>query len=447
MEQNNKEERSQPVTVTIIGGGLAGSEAALYLAENGVEVNLYEMRPKKMTPAHKTGNLAELICSNSLKSRRLDTGGGLLKAELRKIGSHLINIAEDCDIKSGAALTVDRNRFAEKVTRAVERNDKITMINKEIRTLTEITPPILVATGPLTSESLTNNLGKLLGDDYLYFFDAISPIISGESIELGRGFFESRYGKGNPNIFNCPMTEEEYNLFYEELTNAEVVPLKKVDEMVYFESCLPVEEIARRGKQSLLFGPLRPVGFENPKAENAKAVVQLRPEDKEGDYFNLIGFQTRLKYGEQKRVFRLIPALQNAEFIRFGSMHRNTFINSPKLLNENLELKKNPGIFFAGQLTGVEGYIESIAGGVVAGISILNNLEDKPFQLPPLETMTGGLLRSILEIKKKFQPINANFGIIPRPGLKIKNKNKRREVQASTALRKIETWKDIYVKD
>lgn len=427
--------------VTIIGAGLAGSEAALYLAGKGVEVDLFEMRPGKNTPAHKTGKFAELICSNSLKSRRTDTGAGLLKAELKKMGCRLIEIGEKHDVKSGAALTVDRELFSDQITELITTHPKINVIREEVTDLKRLETPVIIASGPLTSDGLTEELRKILGENHLYFFDAISPIISRESIDREKGFFESRYGKGDSNIFNLPMSTEEYDLFWVELTKAEVVEFKDVDKMIYFESCLPVEEIAARGKKSLLFGPLRPVGFENPKACGAEAVVQLRPEDKDGNFFNIIGFQTRLKYGEQKRVFRLIPGLENAEFVRYGSMHRNTFINSPHHLKNNLELKQLSGYFMAGQITGVEGYIESIMTGLIAAVAVLKKIQELTFIPPPQESMTGSLIRSILQPKEKFQPVNANFGIIPQPVNKIRNKKKRRQAQAESALRTMETWK------
>ncbi len=432
--------------INIIGGGLAGSEAALFLSKHGVKVNLFEMRPEVETSAHKTGLLGELICSNSLKSNRLDTGGGLLKAELNILESSLLKIAEENQVKSGAALTVDRESFSEEITRLISESKNITLIREEITNPENLDGPILIASGPLTSAGLSGWLKSVLGEEHLYFYDAISPIISWESINHDKGFFESRYGKGSKNIFNLPMSETEYKNFWTELTNGEVAPLKEVDKLIYFESCLPVEEIARRGIKSLLFGPLRPVGFEDPKAKGANAVLQLRPESPEGQFFNLIGFQTRLKYGEQKRIFRLVPGLEEVEFIRFGSMHRNTFINSPAHLKNDLQFKKFPGIYLAGQISGVEGYIESIMSGLIAGISILSSLNGIEFTSPPPESMIGAILKTILTYKKNFQPINANFGLVPALITKIKNKKERRTAQAERALRTLKNWRDGFVK-
>ncbi|HDS08772.1 MAG TPA: methylenetetrahydrofolate--tRNA-(uracil(54)-C(5))-methyltransferase (FADH(2)-oxidizing) TrmFO [Firmicutes bacterium] len=426
--------------VNIIGGGLAGCEAALYLEKLGMESVIFEMRPKHNTPAHKSGNLAELICSNSLKSKRIDTGAGLLKAEMKMLGSPLIDAAESFDIKSGAALTVDRELFSSEITKRIEKSTMIKLIREEVTDIHSLQKPVIIASGPLTSAGLSNSIKSIIGKDFLYFYDAISPIISRDSINENRGFFESRYGKGDENIFNLPMSKEEYLRFYEELIKAEIVDMKEPDKMIYFESCLPVEEIAARGEKSLLFGPLKPVGFSNEKARNAEAVLQLRPENKDMSSYNLIGFQTRLKYPEQKRVFRMIPGLEDAEFLRFGSMHRNTYINSPAALKENLSLKTEEGIFFAGQISGVEGYIESIMSGLINAIAVYNYLKKDRIPLPPSETMTGSIIRKLIMFTENFQPVNANFGILPETISRVRDKKAKRKMQAEIALRAMENW-------
>ncbi len=430
--------------VTIIGGGLAGSEAALYLAKHGIQSVLYEMRPKHMTSAHKTGNLGELICSNSLKSKRTDTGAGLLKAELKILGSILIELAENFDLKSGAGLTVDRELFSSEITEKITSSPFIDLKREEISDIKNLSKPIIIATGPLTSENFTESLKSIIGEQFLHFYDAISPIISRDSIDEEKGFFESRYGKGDENIFNLPMTGDEYRLFYSELIKAEVVDMHDPDKMIYFESCLPVEEIARRGEKSLVFGPLKPVGFTNDKARKAEAVVQLRPENKEGSSFNLIGFQTRLKYSEQKRIFKMIPGLENAEFLRFGSMHRNTFVNSPVVLSENLMLKSAGQIYLAGQLSGVEGYIESIMSGLINALAVYHLISGREFYLPPVETITGGIIRRLITFSENFQPVNANFGILPETISKVRDKKAKRKMQAEIALRAMENWANVF---
>ncbi|MDD3625802.1 MAG: methylenetetrahydrofolate--tRNA-(uracil(54)-C(5))-methyltransferase (FADH(2)-oxidizing) TrmFO [bacterium] len=430
--------------VTIIGGGLAGSEAALYLERLRIQSVLYEMRPKHMTSAHKTGNLGELICSNSLKSKRTDTGAGLLKAELKILGSILIELAENFDLKSGAGLTVDRELFSSEITEKITSSPFIDLKREEISDIKNLSKPIIIATGPLTSENFTESLKSIIGEQFLHFYDAISPIIEWDSIDKEKGFFESRYGKGDENIFNLPMTGDEYRLFYSELIKAEVVDMHDPDKMIYFESCLPVEEIARRGEKSLVFGPLKPVGFTNDNARKAEAVVQLRPENKEGSSFNLIGFQTRLKYSEQKRIFKMIPGLENAEFLRFGSMHRNTFVNSPVVLSENLMLKSAGQIYLAGQLSGVEGYIESIMSGLINALAVYHLISGREFYLPPVETITGGIIRRLITFSENFQPVNANFGILPETISKVRDKKAKRKMQAEIALRAMENWANVF---
>ena len=422
--------------VAIIGGGLAGSEAAWYLANKGVKVNLYEMRPKKMTPAHKTGNLGELVCSNSLGSKELSTASGLLKKEMELLNSLIIKAAKEAYVPAGQALAVDREKFSNFITETLENHKNVNIIREEIKDINDLSEDIiLIASGPLTSENLSNSLKNLIGENYLYFYDAIAPIVYADSIDFSKGFWGSRYGKGGNDYFNLPMTKEEYERFYKALISAQQVPLKDF-ERNYYEACLPIEEIARRGKETLLYGPLKPVGLIDPKTgKRPYAVVQLRKENKEGTLFNLVGFQTKLTYPEQKRVFRLIPGLENAEFARLGQIHRNTYINSPRLLNKDLSLKKKDNIFFAGQITGVEGYSESAASGIYAAINIFRKLNGKEPLIFPKETMIGALINYITdENKKEFQPIGANFGILPPLKEKIKDKKLKRLKYSERAL-------------
>ena len=422
--------------VGIIGGGLAGSEAAWYLANKGVKVNLYEMRPKKMTPAHKTGNLGELVCSNSLGSKELSTASGLLKKEMELLNSLIIKAAKEAYVPAGQALAVDREKFSKFITETLENHKNVNIIREEIKDINDLSEDIiLIASGPLTSENLSNSLKNLIGENYLYFYDAIAPIVYADSIDFSKGFWGSRYGKGGNDYFNLPMTKEEYERFYKALISAQQVPLKDF-ERNYYEACLPIEEIARRGKETLLYGPLKPVGLIDPKTgKRPYAVVQLRKENKEGTLFNLVGFQTKLTYPEQKRVFRLIPGLENAEFARLGQIHRNTYINSPRLLNKDLSLKKKDNIFFAGQITGVEGYSESAASGIYAAINIFRKLNGKEPLIFPKETMIGALINYITdENKKEFQPIGANFGILPPLKEKIKDKKLKRLKYSERAL-------------
>ena len=422
--------------VGIIGGGLAGSEAAWYLANKGVKVNLYEMRPKKMTPAHKTGNLGELVCSNSLGSKELSTASGLLKKEMELLNSLIIKAAKEAYVPAGQALAVDREKFSNFITETLENHKNVNIIREEIKDINDLSEDIiLIASGPLTSENLSNSLKNLIGENYLYFYDAIAPIVYADSIDFSKGFWGSRYGKGGNDYFNLPMTKEEYERFYKALISAQQVPLKDF-ERNYYEACLPIEEIARRGKETLLYGPLKPVGLIDPKTgKRPYAVVQLRKENKEGTLFNLVGFQTKLTYPEQKRVFRLIPGLENAEFARLGQIHRNTYINSPRLLNKDLSLKKKDNIFFAGQITGVEGYSESAASGIYAAINIFRKLNGKEPLIFPKETMIGALINYITdENKKEFQPMGANFGILPPLKEKIKDKKLKRLKYSERAL-------------
>lgn len=401
--------------LTIIGGGLAGCEAAWQAAERGVEVVLYEMRPMVMTPAHESGCLAELVCSNSLKSDLLTSAHGLLKKEIRRIGSVIISSAEETKVPAGQALAVDRERFAEVVTKRIENHHRIEVRREEV---TEIPSdrPVIIATGPLTSNSLAKNIARLTGSDRLYFYDAIAPSVEADSIDREKCFTASRYDKGEGYI-NCPFDKkEDYLAFREALIAAEKAPLHDFEQGAkFFEGCLPVEEIAARGPRTLSFGPMKPVGLVDPKAgRRPYAVVQLRQENLDKTVYGLVGFQTRLTWPEQKRVFSMIPGLENAKFVRLGQIHRNTYIDSPRLLSPTLQLRSDPGVFFAGQLAGVEGYVESAAAGLVAGINSARLLQGKDTLALPKETMIGALLEYIATCPlKRFQPMNANFGILP----------------------------------
>lgn len=412
--------------VIIIGAGLAGSEAAYQLAERGIKVKLYEMRPKLSTEAHKTENFAELVCSNSLGGDHLGNASGLMKEELRLFGSLLMKVADEFRVPAGQALAVDRNLFSEKITSILKNHPNIEFINEELKEI-PMDKIVLIASGPLTSPVLSENIKKLTKDEYLYFYDAAAPIVTFETIDKDKVYFQSRYDKGDGEYINCPMTEEEYNKFYENLINAERIPLKKFEEEKLFEACMPVERIASRGIKTLLFGPLKPKGLTNPRT-NARdyAVVQLRQDDKEGKLYNLVGFQTNLRWGEQKRVFSMIPGLENADFVRYGVMHRNTFINSPKVLTTSLNLKEYENIFFAGQITGSEGYVCAMATGLMAGINIYNKIVGKePLVLEDLSSI-GAIIKYITEEKKDFQPMGPNFGMIrDLEGKRIRDKKER----------------------
>ncbi|MEO0079460.1 MAG: methylenetetrahydrofolate--tRNA-(uracil(54)-C(5))-methyltransferase (FADH(2)-oxidizing) TrmFO [candidate division WOR-3 bacterium] len=396
--------------VTVIGAGLAGCEAALQCARFGVRVRLFEMRPLKMTPAHKTGDVAELVCSNSLKSDEPHNAHGLLKAELRIFGSVLLECAQRAWIPGGKALVVDRRRFSEEVQSALAQAGIVV----ERHEVTELPANLtIVATGPLTSDALARELTRLLGAERLFFYDAIAPIVAADSLDMSRIFAASRYGRG-ADYLNCPLTEEEYDRFVTELVRAELHPLHNFEETRFFEGCLPVEELARRGRLALAFGPMKPVGLVDPKTgKRPFAVVQLRKENEAGTMFNLVGFQTRLKHPEQERVFRLIPGLEQAVFLRYGSIHRNTFLDSPRVLLATLQPRIRPDLLIAGQLTGVEGYVESIATGLVAGVNAARLALDKEPIYFPTETMLGSLLRYITTPNPDFQPMNANFGLLP----------------------------------
>lgn len=429
--------------VVVIGAGLAGSEAAWQLAQRGVKVKLYEMRPVNTTPAHHTDKFAELVCSNSLRSNQLVNAVGLLKEEMRKMNSLIMESADKHAVPAGGALAVDREKFSEEVTEKIKNHPNIEVIHEEL-----IDIPwdeyVIIASGPLTSDKLSESIMKMTDNDYFYFYDAAAPIVSFDSIDMSKAFKASRYDKGESDYINCPMNEEEYNNFYKELTSAEVTPIKRFEKEVVFEGCLPVEIMAKRGPMTLLFGPLKPVGLiDSRTGQQSHAVVQLRMDNKEGTLYNIVGFQTHLKWGEQNRVFSMIPGLENAEFVRYGVMHRNTYINSPKLLNLTLQMKQYPNIMFAGQITGVEGYIESASSGLVAGINMsrmMKNLQPLTF---PKTTAHGALCHYINdETNKNFQPMNINFGIFPELGKRIKSKVERYGIYAERALNDL----DVFVK-
>ena len=424
-------------TVNVIGAGLAGSEAAWQLAKRGINVRLYEMRPVKQTPAHHTDKFAELVCSNSLRANSLTNAVGVLKEEMRVLDSAIIAAADECSVPAGGALAVDRHEFAANVTEKVKNHPNVTVLNEEVTEIPE--GPTIIATGPLTSESLSAKLRELTGEDYLYFYDAAAPIVEKDSLDMDKVYLKSRYDKGEAAYLNCPMTEEEFDRFYDALVSAETVPLKEFEKEIFFEGCMPIEVMAKRGKKTMLFGPMKPVGLEDPKTgKRPYAVVQLRQDDAAGTLYNIVGFQTHLKWGDQKEVLRLIPGLEQAEIVRYGVMHRNTFINSPSLLKATYQFKKRDDLFFAGQMTGVEGYVESAASGLVAGINAARLIQGKEPVTFSNETAIGSMAHYITETNKKnFQPMNANFGLFKELGVKIKNKQERNEQYASRALETI----------
>ena len=429
-------------SIKVIGAGLAGAEAAWQIARQGIQVKLYEMRPVKMTPAHHTAWFAELVCSNSLKGAGLDNACGLLKEELRRLNSLLIKVADESAVPAGGALAVDREKFSHEVTEALENHPLINVHREEVRELPQGEVAV-IATGPLTSEALAKEIQKFTGEDYLSFYDAAAPIVTLESIDMNKAFWASRYDKGEADYLNCPMTKEEYELFYQELVNAETAEIKGFERGKVFEGCMPIEVMAARGEQTLAFGPLKPVGLVDPRTgKRPYAVVQLRKENREGTLFNLVGFQTNLKWGEQQRVFRLIPGLENAEFVRYGVMHRNTFLNAPKVLKADFSLQKEPRLFFAGQITGVEGYVESVASGLVAGINAARRLRNQPTLVFPQETALGALAHHLEGSPSvDFQPMNINFGIIPPLESRLKAKRERNLQISQRALAKLEEFK------
>jgi len=431
--------------VTVIGAGLAGSEAAWQLAKRGVQVDLYEMRPVKQTPAHHTDQFAELVCSNSLRANQLTNAVGVLKEEMRRLDSLILKAADLASVPAGGALAVDRHDFAGYVTETLKNHPNITVHHEEIGAIPD--GPTIVATGPLTSESLSASLQEFTGEDYLYFFDAAAPILDGDTIDREKVYLKSRYDKGEAAYLNCPMTEEEFTVFYNELIKAEVVPLKEFEKEIYFEGCMPFEVIASRGPKTLLFGPMKPVGLEDPKTgKRPYAVVQLRQDNSAGTLFNLVGFQTHLKWGEQKRIIRLIPGLENAEIVRYGVMHRNTFVNSPNLLKPTYQTRTRDDLFFAGQMTGVEGYVESAASGLTAGINAARLVLGEEMITFPKETMMGSMAHYITTAEgKHFQPMNANFGLVPAlEGHPVKMKKPEKyALYAERALASIEDYRSL----
>ncbi|MGG3640687.1 FADH(2)-oxidizing methylenetetrahydrofolate--tRNA-(uracil(54)-C(5))-methyltransferase TrmFO [Bacillus gobiensis] len=424
-------------TVKVIGAGLAGSEAAWQLANRGMHVELYEMRPVKKTPAHHTDKFAELVCSNSLRANSLTNAVGVLKEEMRMLNSLIIAAADECAVPAGGALAVDRHEFAEKVTSSIRNHPNITVFQDEVTSIPD--EPAIIATGPLTSEALSAQLKELTGEEYLYFYDAAAPIVEKDSLDLDKVYLKSRYDKGEAAYLNCPMTEEEFDRFYNALIEAETVPLKEFEKEIFFEGCMPIEVMAKRGKRTMLFGPMKPVGLENPKTgKRPYAVVQLRQDDAAGTLYNIVGFQTHLKWGDQKEILRLIPGLEQAEIVRYGVMHRNTFINSPSLMKATYQFREREDLFLAGQMTGVEGYVESAAAGLVAGINCSRLAAEKDQIVFPTETVIGSMANYITTTNKKnFQPMNANFGLLKELEVKIKNKQERNEQYANRALETI----------
>lgn len=429
--------------VNVIGAGLAGSEAAYQIAKRGVQVKLFEMRPVRQTPAHHTDKFAELVCSNSLRANTLTNAVGVIKEEMRLMDSVIIRAADECSVPAGGALAVDRHEFAAKVTEYVKNHPNVTVMNEEITEIPE--GPTVIATGPLTSPDLAAQLKELTGEDYFYFYDAAAPIVEKDSIDMNKVYLKSRYDKGEAAYLNCPMTEEEFDRFYEALIAAETVPLKEFEKEIFFEGCMPVEVMASRGRQTLVFGPMKPVGLEDPKTgKTPYAVVQLRQDDAAGTLYNIVGFQTHLKWGPQKEVLQLIPGLENAEIVRYGVMHRNTFINSPNLLRPTYQYKQRDDLFFAGQMTGVEGYVESAASGLLAGINAARLVKgEEPVALPPVTAM-GSMANYITATNaKNFQPMNANFGLFAPLEKKIKRKAERNEAYATRALETIQNFVNI----
>lgn len=427
--------------VTIIGGGLAGSEAAYQVTRFGLKAKLFEMRPKHSTPAHKTPELCELVCSNSLKSNSTDNASGVLKEEMRRLGSIVIEAADTTKVPAGKALAVDRDEFSRYLTKKLHENPLVEIVREEVKEIpSPLNGPVIIATGPLTSPSLSEEIQKITGSSHLYFYDAISPIIDAETIYHSKVFRASRYEREEEkgDYLNCPLTKDEYSRLVEELLKAEKVETHDFEKALYFESCLPIEVMAERGKDTLRFGPMKPVGLTDPRTGKAPfAVVQLRMENKESTMYNMVGFQTKLKYPEQRKIFRMIPGLENAEFLRYGSIHRNTYINSPELLHPTLQLRGRELIFFAGQITGVEGYVESAAMGIIAGINAARIAKEASPIIPPPETAIGSLLRYITDMSiKNFQPMNINFGLFP-PLPNGVPKSERRRLIVERALAKI----------
>ncbi len=439
------------IFINVIGGGLAGVEAAWQAAELGVKVRLFEMRPVQQTPAHRTDQLAEIVCSNSLKTDEPGSAPYLLKEELRRGGSLVLEVAAKTRVPAGAALSVDRIKFAEIITERVAAHPNIEIVREEVKEILNgkqdaCAPVTVIATGPLTSDALTKEIMRLTGDDQLYFYDAIAPIVAADSIDMSIAFKAARYGKGGDDYINCPMSPDEYAVFYDALIGAKSVPLKRFEDTHWFESCLPIEEAARRGVDTLRYGPMKPRGLPDPKTGREPwACVQLRQENLMADAYGLVGFQNHLRYGEQERVLKLIPGLENAEFLQFGQIHRNTFINSPKILNENLSTRANPRLFFAGQITGVEGYVESVATGWLAGINAVRVARDQPMITAPQTSAIGALCRYVSNVEtKNFQPVNITFGLLQELPVELRkkhrNKRERHTIQVERALVDWDAW-------
>ncbi len=428
-------------TVNVVGAGLAGSEAAWQVAQAGVPVTLFEMRPKKSTEAHHTSNFAELVCSNSLRGNSLANAVGVLKEEMRRLDSVVITSADQTAVPAGGALAVDRDSFSELITKRVKEHPLVTVVEEEI---TEIPAGItIIATGPLTSAPLAQAIKDFNGSDGFYFYDAAAPIIDKSTIDMDKVYLKSRYDKGEAAYLNCPMTEEEFNAFYDELVAAEVAPLKEFEKEKFFEGCMPIEVMAKRGRKTMLFGPMKPVGLEDPKTgRRPYAVIQLRQDNAVATLYNIVGFQTHLKWGEQKRVFRMIPGLENAEIVRYGVMHRNSFMNSPELLQQTYQSRLRDDLFFAGQMTGVEGYVESAASGLIAGINAARLAQEQTPVTFPQETAIGSMAYYITHASgKHFQPMNANFGLFPELPERIRDKKSRYEAIANRALASLEAKK------
>ncbi|MFB0505359.1 MAG: methylenetetrahydrofolate--tRNA-(uracil(54)-C(5))-methyltransferase (FADH(2)-oxidizing) TrmFO [Thermodesulfobacteriota bacterium] len=426
----------------IIGGGLAGCEAAWQASSRGTKVTLFEMKPIRFSPAHRSENLGELVCSNSLKSTSLENAVGLLKEEMRRFGSLIMEAADHTKVPAGGSLAVDREEFSRYITRALEKREGVELIRSEVDRI-PLDLSTIIATGPLTSDRLAKEIMALTGTRSLYFYDAISPIVAHESINMDVTFKASRYGKGGDDYINCPMTKEQYYRFVDELLKAARVPTRDFERAVPFEGCLPIEEMAERGADTLAFGPLKPVGLIDPKTgQQPFAVVQLRQDNLSDTLYSMVGFQTKLRWGEQERIFRMIPGLERAEFFRFGSQHRNTFINSPKVLRKTLQMRRQPNIFFAGQLTGVEGYVESAAMGLLAGLNGHRLMRERDFVVAPPTTALGSLVTYITSPAfKDFQPMNVNFGLFPPLSPKLKGRLKRRKL-AERALKDLGAWKE-----
>lgn len=427
--------------VKVIGAGLAGCEAAWQLANRGIKVKLYEMKPVYRSPAHKTDDFAELVCSNSLRSDQTTNAVGLLKEEMRMLNSLIISCADETRVPAGGALAVDREGFSKLVTKKIHDHENIEVISKKISKIDTLENTI-VAAGPLCADELAQNIKKLTeqSGECLHFFDAAAPIVTKESIDMTKAFYAARYDRGTPDYINCPMTKEEYETFYNELVNAEEAPVHEFENFKVFEGCMPVEVMAKRGHDTLLYGPLKPVGLTNPKTgkDDCFAVVQLRQDNKGASLYNIVGFQTHLKFGEQKRVFSLIPGLENAEFVRYGVMHRNTFINSPKLLNKYYQSNDYENLFFAGQITGVEGYVESAASGLLSAINMARKLSGKEMVDFTKATAIGALANYISDVTvEKFQPMNVNFGIMEKLGDKVRKKRERYEKISEKAIKKL----------